>query len=312
MTARELFLEPTGRPRAGWRLLIYFAVLVVATQAAMAIVAPLLAGVVGALGRGWVRFDTSVVTFCIALLVAHWIMFRIDRRSWSAVRLGRDAARGGAWGAGLLTGTLAMALPAGLLLLAGLLRIEPAPDGSWWGTALSISLFLLPAALWEELVFRGYLFTTLEDIGGRGMAIWVTSMLFGLAHLTNAGATVRSTALVAVAGAYLALVLVLTRSLYAAWIAHWAYNWVQAVWLHAAVSGSGFATPDYRTVDAGPDWVTGGPWGPEGGAVAIVGMVAGLWMLWALGPRLSARTTSRQPRAESRERNGDDSRDIEA
>jgi hypothetical protein len=30
--------------------------------------------------------------------------------------------------------------------------------------------------------------------------------------------------------------------------------------------------PNYRIVDAGPDWLTGGPWGPEGGAAAMLGM----------------------------------------
>lgn len=298
MTARELFYESSGRLRAGWRLGLYVVVLAVATQASLAILAPLVTTAAALAGA---RFDSSALVFCMAILLAHWLMLRLDGLPWQAVRLGREAARGWAWGAGLLAGALAMTLPAGLLLVTGLLRIEPAPDGSWWGTALTLSLFLLPAALWEELVFRGYLFRVLEDIGGRGMAIWVTSMLFGLAHQTNAGATIRSTTLVAMAGAYLALVLIMTRSLFAAWAAHWAYNWVQAVALHASVSGGGFATPDYRTVDNGPDWITGGAWGPEGGAVAIVGMVAGVALLSVLGSRFSAlgreqpRTVSREP-----------------
>jgi uncharacterized protein len=37
---------------------------------------------------------------------------------------------------------------------------------------------------------------------------------------------------------------------------------------------------DYRVIDSGPDWITGGAWGPEGGAGAIVGMLAGVaWLL---------------------------------
>ena len=43
--------------------------------------------------------------------------------------------------------------------------------------------------------------------------------------------------------------------------------------LHSAVSGVPFATPDYRLVDAGPDWATGGVWGPEGGVPAALGLV---------------------------------------
>ena len=68
-------------------------------------------------------------------------------------------------------------------------------------------------------------------------------------------------------------------SLYAAWAAHVAWNWVMAVPLHAPVSGLRFEAPDYRTVDAGPDWITGGAWGPEGGMGAAAGMLAALTLL---------------------------------
>jgi hypothetical protein len=65
-------------------------------------------------------------------------------------------------------------------------------------------------------------------------------------------------------------------SLYAAWAAHVAWNWIMAVPLHAPVSGLAFEAPDYRTVSTGPAWITGGSWGPEGGLAAALGMVAAL------------------------------------
>jgi hypothetical protein len=64
-------------------------------------------------------------------------------------------------------------------------------------------------------------------------------------------------------------------------MAHFGWNWTMAVLLHIPVSGLETETPDYRTVDAGPDWVTGGPWGPEGGSAAALGMIAGLGYLAA-------------------------------
>jgi hypothetical protein len=45
---------------------------------------------------------------------------------------------------------------------------------------------------------------------------------------------------------------------------------------HAAVSGVDMAAPNYRTVDAGPDWATGGGWGPEGGLVTAAALVVGI------------------------------------
>jgi uncharacterized protein len=85
------------------------------------------------------------------------------------------------------------------------------------------------------------------------------------------------------AGVFLAAVLLATRSLYAAWMAHFAWNWVMAVPLHANVSGLTLAQPDYQVVDAGPDWATGGAWGPEGGAIAAAAIIAVLVMLYLRG-----------------------------
>jgi len=58
------------------------------------------------------------------------------------------------------------------------------------------------------------------------------------------------------------------------------------VLFHTAVSGLPLEAPDYRVVDAGPDWITGGPWGPEGGAAGGLGMLGALVYLY---PRSNAR-----------------------
>jgi hypothetical protein len=92
---------------------------------------------------------------------------------------------------------------------------------------------------------------------------------FGVVHLLNPGAGVRTTVLVMLAGWCLALVRE-QLGLPAAWMAHFAWNWIMAAVLHVAVSGLPFATPGYRAVLRGPDWLTGGSWGPEGGLVAAL------------------------------------------
>ena len=86
--------------------------------------------------------------------------------------------------------------------------------------------------------------------------------------------------LVVLSGVYLGAILIVTRSLYAVWMTHVAWNWAMAVLLHTAVSGHIFPHPDYQIVDNGPNWLTGGAWGPEGGAGAAVGMLAGLGYLY--------------------------------
>jgi uncharacterized protein len=141
-------------------------------------------------------------------------------------------------------------------------------------------VFLIVAALGEEMISRGYLLTTLSDGLGERTAVGVTSLLFGAAHLRNAGVTVQSFCIVTLAGVFLGAIRVTFRSVYASTAAHVAWNWVLAVAFHASVSGIRFDAPDYRTVDQGPDWLTGGQWGPEGGLAAAIGMLLVLAYLY--------------------------------
>ena len=50
--------------------------------------------------------------------------------------------------------------------------------------------------------------------------------------------------------------------------------------LHIAVSGVPSGMIDYRVVETGPDWLTGGPWGPEGGLAAVALMFVAIFYLY--------------------------------
>jgi hypothetical protein len=151
--------------------------------------------------------------------------------------------------------------------------------------------FMAPAALFEEVAVRGYPFQVLREAAGPAAALVLTSVVFGLLHLSNPGVSAGAIAIVALAGVFLGAVLLATGSLWAAWAAHLGWNWTLGAVLHAAVSGLPFATPVYRVVDAGPDWLTGGAWGPEGGAGAALGMLGALGLL-AAGRRRAGRAAA--------------------
>ena len=279
MTVRALFYTAAGALRAPWRIILFVIVTAIVSRVLFSLAA-------AAVGASWASgILGSSLVMAASLLAAHLVMLRwIDRRPWSSVWMGREAARRTPLAAGLVLGVLAIGAPTALLLAAGWLHLEGAPAGSWLGTAAWMTIVLAPAALWEELLFRGYLMSALRDGLGTAAALCLTSAAFGLVHLSNPGADVRSTLLVALAGVFLGGIVLATGSLYAAWLAHWAWNWTMAVLFHVAVSGNPFPTPDYRVVDAGPDWVTGGAWGPEGGAGAALGM-AGTFALLMLRRR---------------------------
>lgn len=226
----------------------------------------------------------SVAT-AVGLLIATALVLRgIDKRPWSDVWMGRAAARPSVLALGFAIGALTIAVPTAFLIIAHWLGSAPAVRGSWIGAAARISAVLAPAALFEELLMRGYILAVLRELWGWRVAVVTTSVVFGALHLRNPGATLQSLSLVTLAGFFLAAVLYATKSLYAAWMAHFAWNWIMAAVFHVAVSGLPLETPNYRYVDAGPDWATGGQWGPEGGIPAGIGMIAGLAFLYARRP----------------------------
>jgi len=274
LSAPRFLFTDTGALRAPWRIVGFALASFAAFVVAEALLGPLVGGLFALFGiRGvsseeWIEVAAAFGGTAISL---RWI----DKRPWRDVWLGRDAARPGLLGFGFVVGALAIGVPIALLISAHWLRETPAASGSWSGAALRVTLLLLPAALAEELTTRGYLLSVLKDAWGWPWAIGVTSIGFGLLHLANNGANVESVLLVTLAGIFLAGVLYVTKSLYASWMAHFAWNWTMAVLFHTAVSGYPLESPRYRYVDAGPDWATGGEWGPEGGVPAGVGMGLG-------------------------------------
>jgi membrane protease YdiL (CAAX protease family) len=268
-------INDPGGITAPWRLVVF-----------------VLACVVGVLGlrflhvfvSPWIPIGARQPAFALVMaggfLIGHVLTFRqVDPRGWSFVGLDRSTLDAGALSWGIALGGLAIAVPVGIMIGAGWARFEPGSDGSIAGTALSSLAFLLPAALWEELFVRGYAFSLLRERWGSTGALLATSAAFGSLHFLNDGATALSVGVVMLAGIFLGLLRLRTGSLYAAWMAHVAWNAVLVVGFHAMVSGVEMPAPGYRLVEAGPDLWTGGAWGPEGGLLAALGLCVAIWII---------------------------------
>lgn len=278
MNARALFVAADGRAHAPWRILIFLVLWALCAIVVLSLLSPVLKALTLFAGT---RALADALGMTLSLGLAHAIMlYQFDRRDWSYPLLHSAAARPRVLAYGFLIGAAPIAVASLVLLAAGWLAIVPSPDGSWWAAAARVSAVLLLASCYEELLSRGYVFATLREWLGRTAAVALTSLAFGLLHLMNPGAEALPIVMVTLAGVFLASVVLVTRSLYAAWMAHFAWNWVMAVPLHVEVSGLPMAHPDYRTIDAGPDLITGGAWGPEGGLGAAFGMLGGLAYLY--------------------------------
>lgn len=215
-------------------------------------------------------------------VLATYVMLRLwDKRPWSAVGLGAAQASPRILGKGFIAGAATIGIPSILLLAASELRLVPALAGSSVEIAAMGVATFLPAAFFEELVMRGYLFNTIREAFGWRGALIVTSAIFGLLHMGNPNVDAESVLLVILAGFFLGAILLATGSLFAACMAHFGWNWMMAAVLHTEVSGIRFPVADFRIVDNGPDWLTGGAWGPEGGLAAGVGMIVAFVYLYA-------------------------------
>lgn len=127
----------------------------------------------------------------------------------------------------------------------------------------------LAAGVGEEIVFRGAVFRLIEEGYGTIVALVASGALFGLLHAANPGATPASTAAIALeAGVLLGASYALTRSLWLPIGLHFGWNFTEGGIFGAAVSG-GRTKGLFKVALNGPDYLTGGPFGPEASVVAV-------------------------------------------
>lgn len=171
-------------------------------------------------------------------------------------------------GLGLALGLASMLLVLAVQVTFGWAALSfPTAKGASYGSAVLLFFTLLPAAAAEEVVFRGYLLQTLQAWRGWFPALFITSILFGLAHAANPHVTVLALINIALAGIVLGLTVRATRRLWLATAYHFMWNFAQGPLLGFPVSGLGFEAL-LQTRVSGPAWWTGGDFGPEGGLIA--------------------------------------------
>jgi membrane protease YdiL (CAAX protease family) len=154
---------------------------------------------------------------------------------------------------------------------------------SGWGDAPLWTLFLLTAVvpgITEEIISRGVLFRLTEEGLGTWIALLVSALFFGFAHITNPGATAWSSLAISIeAGLLFGLLYHVTRSLWWCIGLHAGWNFVQGAVFGIPVSGiqvDGLLESRLQ----GPDWLDGGSFGAEASVLTVLTCsVASLWLL---------------------------------
>ncbi|MFC6756529.1 MULTISPECIES: CPBP family intramembrane glutamic endopeptidase [Haloarcula] len=289
MEVRGYFVNPAEkRLRAPWRIGLW-----ILLAGFVAVLFTLLFAVVPA-----PTGETGLVGAVYALAELGWgflamgaaglgVGYLLDRRTLADFGLGldgqwwRDAGFGIALGVALPTLVLAVQLAVGWTAVTAVL---PTTTGGTFGlgstsAALGLALlvpFFIVQATAEEILVRGYLLTNLAE-GAAGAvgkaastaaATVLTGALFGLLHWTNPSATLLSVTNITLYGVLLGACYVLTGRLGIACGFHVAWNYALSLW-NFPVSGLETGVALVGTESTGPELVTGGSFGPEGGLVAL-------------------------------------------
>jgi len=220
----------------------------------------------GLLGYGFLTWAIGLRT--LRLTVA-------DLR-WSPLS---EAGRG--FGRGFVLGAVPAILAVGLALVAGqsVLTRDQGSAGLYLERLALTAMLLAPAALLEEIIFRGVGQVVLARAIGRLPAILCLSAPFALAHLLNPNGTVLGFLNIGFAGILLGIAFYMPGGIWSAWGVHLGWNMGLAA-LDAPVSGLPFRIPVVDYVPGGPGWLTGGRFGPEGGLVATLAIALATTIAW--------------------------------
>jgi membrane protease YdiL (CAAX protease family) len=188
---------------------------------------------------------------------------------------------------GSLMGAASLAIAVGIAAGAGALTfdVHTRELAALMRGFVMVSLFFVIAGAFEELIFRGFPFQALVHNLGGARAVAITSLLFGLAHVSNNDASVLSSINTIVAGVWLGVAYLMTRSLWLAMALHWSWNCAMAFIFGLPVSG--FTTLNHLSWLRGnigePLWVSGGSYGPEAGVAATVALILSTLAIWRSG-----------------------------
>lgn len=213
------------------------------------------------------------LTWAIGLRVLH---LTLNDLRWTPLS---GAGRG--FGLGFLLGATPALLALGLSLVVGKAAFTRDQGGleSYLRQISLTALLLAPAALLEEIMFRGVGQVVLARAIGRLPAILCLSGTFALAHVLNPNGTALGLLNIALAGILLGVAFYAPGGIWTAWGVHLGWNIALAA-LDAPVSGLPFKIPAVDYVPGGPSWLTGGSFGPEGGLLATVAITLATGVAW--------------------------------
>ncbi|MGA7460420.1 MAG: type II CAAX endopeptidase family protein [Candidatus Korobacteraceae bacterium] len=280
---RIIFIGPHG-VRAGWRLLVFFALLVAVR---FAVVFPL-GKIIGNLGTDFSARKVIIgelFGFGI-VLAATAIMGRFEHRSLADYGLPFRFVLGKQFWAGALWGFVMLSVIVGMMAASGAysfgsLALSPADVLKY---ALLWALAFLLVGFFEEFSFRGYLQYTLTSGMGFWPAAGITCVIFAGLHLSNPGENWMGAVEIVLIALFLCLALRRTGNLWFAIGWHMAFDWGESFFYSTPNSGIHATGHMLKASLMGSKWLSGGTVGPEASVFDLVVTVAGILLLAKIYP----------------------------
>ncbi len=278
----KILKGPSGL-RAGWRLLVFAAILTALFSAGMA---------VSRLSHhhrsqsARIAFTPEVVligeasSFALVLL-ASWIMARFERRKVAAYGLPLHRALRREFWRGAAIGFAGISLLLAAMRAAGVFQVESLAlhGGAILRYAILWGIVFLFVGLFEEFGFRGYALFTLTTGMGFWPAALASSALFGYVHHGNPGETWLGACNAGFVGLLFCLTLRCTGDLWLAVGFHAAWDWGESYFYGVPDSGELAAGHLLNVSFSGPRWLSGGTVGPEGSWLCTLLLVV-LWLIF--------------------------------
>jgi uncharacterized protein len=296
-SARYAVFNGSNGLRAGWRLLIFIAILVPLGYGVSR-------GVDTVIRSMQADFSTplgdvlSIDLLLVPLLIATWIMGRIERRTLADYGLPWQRAFGRRFWQGAGFGFVSFTILLLVMRLAGVFSFGPIGLRGFdvWKYAVAWAVLLFLGALLEDFLYRGYLLFTLTTGIGFWPAAIVTSLLMGGLHYFNPSG--HGLGPVSATMYCLVTVLVLRRTgdLWMPLGIHSAWAWGEVYFYGVPDSGYRANGHLFAAGFHGNSLLTGGGFGPEASIFTLVLMAIWgvIFSVWLRGVRYPSPVALRQ------------------
>lgn len=231
----------------------------------------------------WKSINVELLSFLfIFLVIIFWVRV-VEKSPWQGLgftknNMGKDFLKGFLLGAGMLT------LSVLVMMGFGVVKIE--------GFNFSVTMlksFSILLICWiiqsgtEEVLSRGWLFSSVAGKNSVGLGIIVSSLFFALMHIGNNNIGVLPILSLLLFAVLTALYMLKTSNIWGVCGIHSAWNCFQGNVFGFSVSGQSVGNSFMPVSTHGHNWLSGGNFGVEGSIVSqIVQIIVILYLIYKL------------------------------